>query len=97
MAEEMHQFYEEEDLYTYEEGSTPSLDQASLTGFTGENENDKLVFITKDDLDQRLAAKSRVRIERGWEIEEDGDIASSLLPCLEHCPHSFTGSSRRVF
>ncbi len=48
-ADEMHNFYEEEDLeYTYMEGSTPSLDQASLEGFTGENDGLMLMTKSKD-------------------------------------------------
>lgn len=43
----MHNFYEEEDLdYTYMEGSTPSLDQASLEGFTGEGDGLVLMAMT---------------------------------------------------
>lgn len=51
MADEMHNFYEEEDLYTYMEGSTPSLDQASYTGIPGE---DDLVLVTKDKVEEKL-------------------------------------------
>ncbi len=53
MAEEMANFYEEEDLYTYMEGSTPSLDQASLTGFTGEDD-EKIVLVTKEEIKRKL-------------------------------------------
>ena len=55
MAEEMHNFYQEEDLYTYMEGSTPSLDQASYSGIPGEDEGEKLVLVTKDELEHKLA------------------------------------------
>ena len=47
MAEEMHNFYQEEDLYTYIDGSTPSLDQASYSGIPGEE--DGLVLVTKQE------------------------------------------------
>ena len=54
MADEMHNFYQDEDfLGTYMEGSTPSLDQASLTGFTGDNE--KVVLVTKEEIERKLA------------------------------------------
>lgn len=53
MAEEMHNFYEEEDLYMYMEGSTPSLDQAS---YSGEDEDEKLVLVMKDNLEHKLEA-----------------------------------------
>jgi len=61
MADEMHNFYEEEDLYMYEEGSTPSLEQASLTGIVGED----AVLVTKDDLEQQLAAAMQAQV-RHW-------------------------------
>lgn len=45
MADEMHNFYQDEDfLGTYEEGSTPSL--ASLSEFMGGNQ--KVVLATKE-------------------------------------------------
>ena len=60
MAEEMHNFYEEEDLYTYMEGSTPSLDQASLAGFTGED--DKIVLVTKEEIERKVAEVAEVKL-----------------------------------
>ena len=54
MAEEMHNFYQEEDLYTYIEGSTPSLSQASYSGIPGEE--DGVILVTKD------AAESEQRV-----------------------------------
>lgn len=59
MAEEMHDFYQDEDLYMYEEGSTPSLDQESFSGIPGEDENEKLMLVTKGDLERRLTATAR--------------------------------------
>ncbi len=56
MAEEMHNFYQEENLHMYAEGSTPSLSQDSYTGIAGENEDERLVLVTKNDLERRLAA-----------------------------------------
>lgn len=49
MSEEMHNFYDKEDLYTYMEGSTPSLDQVSS------GEDDDVVFVTKDEVERKVA------------------------------------------
>ena len=76
MAEEMRRFYEEEDLYTYEEGSTPSMDKDSYDGIPGEDENGKILLVTRDRLEQSLAKSnvSNVREDSVQPIELQGHI-----------------------
>lgn len=66
MADEMHNFYEDEDLYTFEMGSTPSLDQESYSGIPGE---DDLVLVTKDNLEKRLAAAQNNQVKLDSSVE----------------------------
>jgi len=65
IAEEMHNFYEDED-FEYQEGSTPSLDMASMDGLTGAE--DGLMLMTNSMLTEAATPdppSSAMAAERG--------------------------------